>query len=188
MKITNLLVVVAYISCMASFSWAMRRFFVKSTQPFNLEQRLIIYLGSLWALLQIGALLVAAPLQPAATALSLLLCFTALVIFWTAVRANRRRPLNWAFEPDKPSHLIVTGPYRWVRHPFYLSYMLCWVAPAVACAAPALLLPGAVMLILYWRASSREESNFLNSPIAPQYRSYQDQAGRFWPKRPLGAR
>jgi protein-S-isoprenylcysteine O-methyltransferase Ste14 len=187
MKVSNLLVIAAYTSCMASFSWAMRRFFVKSTQPFNIEQRLIIYLGGLWAILQIAALCVAPPLEPLPTALSLLLCFTSLAIFWSAVQANRAQPLNWAFEPDKPRHLTAAGPYRWVRHPFYLSYMLCWVAPALATASLALLIPGTVMFILYWRASSREEDNFLNSPIAPQYRSYQAQAGRFWPKWHLGA-
>lgn len=98
------------------------------------------------------------------------------------MRANRAQPLRWAFEPDSPRNLVVHGPYRWVRHPFYLSYMLSWIAPAIAAAQLWLLIPGAVMFVLYWRASAREERDFLDSPIGRQYRSYQERAGRFWPK------
>ena len=186
MKVSNLLVIAAYTSCMASFSWAMRRFFVKSKPPFNLEQRLIIYLGALWALLHIGALLIAPSLGPVPLALGLLCCSASLALFWSAIQANRAQPLHWAFESDKPRHLVAIGPYRWIRHPFYLSYSLCWVAPALATKYLPLFLPVCVMLVLYWRASSREERGFLSSPFAEEYRQYQTQAGRFWPKWNVG--
>ena len=48
-------------------------------------------------------------------------------LFWWAVKTTRERRLKGAFAQDQPQLLHKTGPYRFVRHPFYLSYMLCWV-------------------------------------------------------------
>lgn len=173
---------------MASFSWAMRRFFVRSGSPLNLGQRFIVYLGPVMAALQLTALHRSPPLAPMRLSVALFCCFLSLAIFCSAIRANRNRPLNFAFEPDSPRHLTAIGPYRWVRHPFYLSYTLCWLAPPLATLSVPLLLPGCVMFILYWNASSREENSFLNSPFADEYRRYKSQAGRFWPKWHLGSR
>ena len=175
----RLVALVAYVACMASFSWAMQRFFTKQSAARSPGQQLVVYLGGAFALAQAGCL--ATP--PMGSWLSMAFCLWALslILFWAAVAANRARPLTWAFEPNQPDHLVSTGPYRWIRHPFYLSYTLCWLGPPIATGKPWLLIPVFVMLLLYWRAASAEEANFLSSPLAPAYREYQSRTGRFLP-------
>ena len=43
----------------------------------------------------------------------------------------------WHLGEDTPASLNQSGPYRFVRHPFYTSYSLTWLAAAVATASAA---------------------------------------------------
>jgi protein-S-isoprenylcysteine O-methyltransferase Ste14 len=76
------------------------------------------------------------------------------------------------------------GPYRWIRHPFYLSYSIAWFAGVVALADRRLLLTPLVMLGFYAAAAYREERQMLRGPAAAEYRAYRRQAGvlipHFW--------
>src|ERR1700746_1974891 len=61
-------------------------------------------------------------------------------LFFAALRANRKRPLSVVFTADDPLHIVQSGPYRHIRHPFYAAYCGTWVAGAVGSAS--LLLAG----------------------------------------------
>ena len=54
-------------------------------------------------------------------AIALLVYGKALALFWSSIYVNRTEPLSVAFNNDQPGHLIAHGPYRHIRHPFYLS-------------------------------------------------------------------
>ena len=121
-----------------------------------------------------------APLWRAA--LALLILGVSQWVFRAAERATRAQRLSIAFSTDLPGHLNQAGPYRLVRHPFYLAYLLTWAGAAVATAHPASLavLPG--MAAFYAFAASQEEGKFLRSPLAAAYRRYQAATGRFLPR------
>ena len=69
----------------------------------------------------------------------------------------------------------------WVRHPFYLSYLLCWTAGVLATGRAALAATVAFMGWIYWRAAVKEEAKFAASPLGAEYRRYAARAGRFVP-------
>lgn len=54
------------------------------------------------------------------------------IVFWLAsvilglwtLSANRPGNFNIRPEPRSEGHLIMTGPYRWIRHPMYTSVLL----------------------------------------------------------------
>ena len=76
---------------------------------------------------------------------------------------------------------MLPGPYRFVRHPFYCSYLLTWAAGVVASAQFWLLPTVAIMLIIYTRAAKLEEEKFTRSPLAETYKSYRTRTGLFLP-------
>lgn len=82
--------------------------------------------------------------------------------------------------------VAVRGPYRWVRHPFYLANLLIDLGLCVAAARPLLL---AVYLVLWWRiygASIGREEALLTSLFGDAYRRYAAQVPRLLPwRRPL---
>jgi protein-S-isoprenylcysteine O-methyltransferase Ste14 len=77
--------------------------------------------------------------------------------------------------------LVMNGPYRWVRHPFYDSIALWFAACALAAANWFLLAGGsAVMALLVLRTAAEEER--LVARFGESYRSYMKRTGRFLPR------
>ena len=99
---------------------------------------------------------------------------------WT-VATTCRKGLTVAFTKDVPRHLVRNGPYRFIRHPFYVSYLLFWVASAIATTSLQPWLVLAVMSGLYFVAARTEERKFESSPLKNDYDRYRREVGMFLP-------
>lgn len=165
------------IATFGSFSWGIRSFF---TAPNGVQpgMRRIQQWGSIGALLQVAFLAMG---HVGFAEIALGFYFAAFLLFWAAVLANRARPLSLAHSTDVPLHLNMAGPYRWVRHPFYASYMLAWLAGVLATGQWWLLVHAAYMYSLYVGAAREEELKFMRSPLGLQYAAYRQRTGAFFP-------
>jgi protein-S-isoprenylcysteine O-methyltransferase Ste14 len=92
------------------------------------------------------------------------------------------RRFGLGFGDHVPGELCEQGPYRYVRHPLYLSYVLAYLACFVA-------LPhwgSALMLLLnipLWVYTARnDEQRIAVSPLAAAYADYRKRAGMFFPR------
>jgi protein-S-isoprenylcysteine O-methyltransferase Ste14 len=103
-------------------------------------------------------------------------------LFLWAVRTVGRKRLTGAFYPDQPTSIIATGPYCWIRNPFYLFNCLTHVFTLIAsgCWWLAPLVPW--MAGLYTAAALQEERRFLSGPLCEEYRQYLARTGRFFPR------
>ncbi len=165
-----------------SFTWAFIRFFrVKGSTTSSLLLQIKIWGG----VAMIGHL-VAIILFPATSlecsAGSFALFGLALMIFWWAIRTNIKKPLRIAFAAEGPEGLVRQGPYRIVRHPFYVSYMVAWLAGVVGSEMYLTIIPALVLCYLYYAAAKHEESQFLSSPMKNDYEAYRQKVGMFFPK------
>lgn len=116
------------------------------------------------------------------TGVSLALYLSAQAIFWSTVRAfGSARPLI-AFAPDTPKVLVTKGPYRYVRHPFYTSYSLFWIAGATAVPNVLTLTSVLVMGAFYYWAAIGEEAAISGSELGSDYSAYRKRTGMFFPK------
>lgn len=79
--------------------------------------------------------------------------------------------------------LVTRGPYRYVRHPFYVSFMGIAVGAALVFRSWFLVIAAGVWGLSSARAASAEEE-LLASPrgLGATYRAYVDATGRFLPK------
>ena len=102
-------------------------------------------------------------------------------MFWWAIKASTAGNLSAIFSPDAPARLVEEGPYRFIRHPLYCSYILTWTAGLIATAQPWLLVTVLVMAVIYLRAAIQEEQKFFHSPLATAYRSYRTRTGLIIP-------
>ena len=183
MGLLQLCVLVLCIVTFGSFVWAIRCFF-RTEEGMRPGMRLISLAGSVFMVIHLlvlawPALQRSGALEQAVAAGTYL---AALGIFWASVKVNRARPLTLAFSNDHPEHMVREGPYRFIRHPFYTSYLLAWVAGAIGAFQPWLLLSAVFMGFIYYRAARQEEAKFLSGRFGEQYRQYQCQAGMFWPR------
>jgi protein-S-isoprenylcysteine O-methyltransferase Ste14 len=106
----------------------------------------------------------------------------ALLLFWHCVRVTRARKLSLAFSKDTPEHLYSVGAYGYVRHPFYLSYLLAYYGIALTAHDILLYLAAVAMTVLYYEAARFEERKFEGSNLAPHYAKYRRCAGMFLPR------
>lgn len=88
----------------------------------------------------------------------------------------------WHQEKDAPSSIVTFGAYRWIRHPFYASFIVAFVsafvyAPQVV--TTACLAYGLIALNL---TADREEKRLCQSDFGEEYKRYMERTGRFLPK------
>ncbi len=77
--------------------------------------------------------------------------------------------------------LVTSGPYRWVRHPFYDAVALWILANGLVAANWFLLCTGGlVVALLVVRAPTEEEKLLLR--FGDSYRAYVERTGRFLPR------
>jgi protein-S-isoprenylcysteine O-methyltransferase Ste14 len=98
------------------------------------------------------------------------------------VGAHRIPLALWHQENDAPAELVMHGPYRRVRHPFYTSFLLALLAAAAA-------LPNVLTLgSLAWASvalnatARREERRLTASAFGPEYTRDLEGTGRFLPR------
>ncbi len=78
--------------------------------------------------------------------------------------------------------LVTTGPYRWVRHPFYDSVALCILAFSLAAANWFIFLTGGLAVLLIVARTGKEEAELL-ARFGETCQKCVDLTGRFVPKR-----
>jgi protein-S-isoprenylcysteine O-methyltransferase Ste14 len=167
-----------------AFAWAIRRHFV-SDSP-NPKMRILAVLGVMTFAVYVEQILLSPHPLWRAYLVGAALHVLSLYIFSTAVMATRERKLHIAFSEAPCDFIVTSGPYAYLRHPFYVSYAIFWLGCTIetlslACAVLALVLCG-----FYVGAARKEEARFLRSPAAEAYRDYQAKAGLFWPRLHLG--
>jgi protein-S-isoprenylcysteine O-methyltransferase Ste14 len=96
---------------------------------------------------------------------------------------THRIPLSlWHQNNDAPANIVTWGAYKYVRHPFYSSFIAAQIASVI-------LLPNVITFIgMIWcllilnRTAAREETNLSASSYGSAYQSYMKTTGRFFPK------
>jgi protein-S-isoprenylcysteine O-methyltransferase Ste14 len=163
-----------------SFSWGVLRHFAGRAQPAAGMRLLSACSVVAW----LGFVVVAArmPPWPAGDVIGGLLFLGGLLLFWWTIAATRRRPPRLAFADDAPDALFSHGPYAFIRHPFYLSYILFWIGTAVTPGlwwwAPV----GLMFVVAYAGIARREEARFMASAMSDHYLAYRRRTGMLLPR------
>ena len=81
----------------------------------------------------------------------------------------------------RPSGLVSTGAFRYVRHPVYLGCLLFYLGLAVSTASLISLVLWVMICIFYNYLASYEEK-LLESKFGENYRTYKENTGKWLPK------
>jgi protein-S-isoprenylcysteine O-methyltransferase Ste14 len=101
------------------------------------------------------------------------------LMIWTFRRLGKN--LTDTVVTRRDHTLVTNGPYRWVRHPFYVSGALFAFGTAFI-AANWFLFVGAVLFIGLIIIRTRTEEEKLLLRFGESYRSYVERTGRFVPR------
>jgi protein-S-isoprenylcysteine O-methyltransferase Ste14 len=100
------------------------------------------------------------------------------LMYWTL--SNLGKNLTDTVVRRSNATLVTTGPYRWVRHPFYTTVGLLLLAATLLTANWLVGLLSSIVLALLVRRTSKEEQKLAEG--FDDYRQYMATTGRFLPK------
>lgn len=165
-------------ACFLAFTWAMLGHFRSDgPMPFGMRVTGAISLAAMavfaWSVCTVQ-LSQAWPVTPILSAASL-------ASFAWAVHATRNAGFAFAFAAAKPSALVVSGPFHYVRHPFYTSYLIFWLATCSATTSSVCWVGPLSLLACYVVAARREERLMADSDLGAEYASYASRTGMFFP-------
>jgi protein-S-isoprenylcysteine O-methyltransferase Ste14 len=100
------------------------------------------------------------------------------LLFWTLRTLGMN--LTDTVVTRKVHTLVVNGPYRWVRHPFYDTVALLLMAISLVAANWFLLVTGALVVTLLAARVPREEERLV-ARFGDEYRGYMAHTNRFLP-------
>jgi len=98
-----------------------------------------------------------------------------------ALAVNRPGNFNIRPLPREGGQLILTGPYRWVRHPMYSALLLCGVGAVFQSARPGLALAALGLLYAVLRVKAGVEERAM-AESHPGYADFTRRVGRFVPR------
>jgi len=103
----------------------------------------------------------------------------AVLLIWTF--RNLGKNLTDTVVTRKEHTLVTTGPYRWVRHPFYVAFALAALANSLVTANWFLFGTSSVVFVLLVVRTSIEEAKLIER-FGDDYREYMRRTGRFVPR------
>ncbi len=80
------------------------------------------------------------------------------------------------------AELVTSGPYRWVRHPFYSSLILVVFGVSLATANAFIMLMCGILWFVFLFPRTRIEEQNLVQRFGDDYRAYMRRVGRFVPR------
>jgi protein-S-isoprenylcysteine O-methyltransferase Ste14 len=172
----------ASLLALGSFAWSRRSFF-RRTEGVQSSRRGLGPLGTVFGVLSAGVLgLSPASAQDPLAVVALVLILTSTVTFWAAVYAFKQDKPGIAFHGILPAKINTKGPYRYVRHPIYVAYMLYWIGVLIAVPSIITAVPVLIMGWYYNIAAQGEEREILASELGDDYEIYRARTGMFIPR------
>jgi protein-S-isoprenylcysteine O-methyltransferase Ste14 len=111
-----------------------------------------------------------------------LIAICSLVLLEWSRMSVRGQYFSYLFSQDVPRFLWSSGPYAYIRHPFYASYLLAYLAAALILPGVISLLVLIVTILFYSAAAASDERKFAGSALAAEYDAYKRRTGRFLPR------
>jgi len=100
-------------------------------------------------------------------------------LFVWSVLARGRYATSWEMPEDQ--RLVTWGPYRYVRHPSYLAYLILFTGLFLTLLSPVALVP--FIAVPGYLSIATVEEELLVKRFGETYLEYQHATGKFFPKR-----
>jgi protein-S-isoprenylcysteine O-methyltransferase Ste14 len=163
-----------------SFIWGAIKFFKVDDTGAKLGKKIISTVGSIFVLTHLYFIVVFPNDNHLRLLIAISLYLTAITIFWITVKTyNQKRP-SFAYSNELPISINTQGTYKIIRHPFYTSYTLAWLAGSIG-TSDWLLITLAIMFGIYYVSAKKEEVILSTGNNAELYRDYRRKTSMFIP-------
>lgn len=105
-----------------------------------------------------------------------------LIVFWVHASIVKQEEFTVVYSKDIPRTIVRRGLYRWMRHPFYATYLLSYLSIGLTFEDPWVILATTTMTVIYFDAARMEEKKFSSSSHQAHFEIYQQETWMFFPK------
>ena len=109
------------------------------------------------------------------------LSLVSLFIFWWSAFSIKNYRFDVIFSENSPEKIVVHGPYQWIRHPFYCSYILSYFSIIILNLNGLISFIAFSLIIYYFLEAKKEERKILSSSQREIYLTYQKKSYRLLP-------
>ena len=92
------------------------------------------------------------------------------------------RKFHVAWSGDVPHAVCAEGPYAYIRHPIYASYILAFLAVLIAMPTVVTAIVFAFNVVLFTHAALSDERSLRSGALADDYGEYRKRTGMFLPR------
>jgi protein-S-isoprenylcysteine O-methyltransferase Ste14 len=178
---SNLWLSVAFsLVAFGSFSWALRGHFETDGRIPN-GMRILSTVSLIAYVIYLGLISCRGCQSLVWTTLGLIGFAVATVLFWWTVMTTKRPRLRIAYTEADPEIIYTDGPYAYIRHPFYMSYVIFWISTALV-AGRWQWASAVAMGFWYLRLALSEERRFRVSALSASYDIYRRRTGMLVPR------
>lgn len=187
---SNILLAFLFLICYLSFWYSSLKIF-KKTEKLNLNHRIVFKILTLvlWNYSLISMVFFSSHfIEKFSTlygivtaAISVAFILISLVLFWLSARTIRSSEFDVIFSEKPADHLVTKGPYKYIRHPFYASYILTYSALIILNYDYLVSLIALLLIVYYHWAAIKEEKKFLEGSLSETYKMYKEKTKMFFP-------
>jgi protein-S-isoprenylcysteine O-methyltransferase Ste14 len=113
---------------------------------------------------------------------SVLMSVSSIAMIFLTLGTHRIPIALWHQTNDAPRQLVTWGAYRYVRHPFYASFLLAYAGACLLYPHPAVLALCVYSAAVLNLTAAKEERRLAASEFGDEYRAYMAKTGRFFPR------
>lgn len=181
-NLIHYLIILVELFLFTGFIWVITRWFKKGNEIKRWELPIIKTAGLVFIIAHLITAIFYSSQSQTLSAVGLGLLLLSALVFLLSIFSFKKEKPAVAFSHTILTPLKTTGIYKFIRHPFYTSYSLAWLAGTIATQYWLLILSFILMFFIYWRAAKLEERQWLASSAADDYKNYKQQTGMFLPK------
>jgi protein-S-isoprenylcysteine O-methyltransferase Ste14 len=120
--------------------------------------------------------------QTAMHLLAVMVAVASITLIGLTIGVHRVPLALWHQQNDAPVELVTWGPYARIRHPFYSSFLLAFIAAILVLPHYLTLLVCIYSCVTLTMTAKREERRLMASEYGDQYIRYYRRSGRFFPR------
>lgn len=179
MNPTNTLILIVYLLIVTSLLWGRFRFFNLRSSPAKIGSLFYDPIVAIQVMVTLFLLFERQAIALPSAVICLFFYLSGLILFWWSIATAKK--LDFAFS-DKVGKILKVGPFSYVRHPFYLSYLLVWAGSTLLFNSISLWVTLIYLLTFYITSAKTEEKVISNSKYSKEYHQYSQNVGMFIPR------
>lgn len=163
--------------CIASY----RHFKRDVNEPFGMQLIRITSLGLFLINMMLAVIHIFLNEQVSLIIVSLLLSIISIGLFSWSISTTKNKVLRLAYCDPSSEKLVVTGPYKYIRHPFYTAYILYWLSWLSLNNFSIIIVAFTFVIIIQYLLGIMTEEKYLSRKFNDNYCNYKSSTAMLIP-------